>query len=201
MWGDGQPLRPTTNVALSSNAEIRGVFGALARVVLSWGTVAFPGGSIGERVLRGPARKGNTAPQRARWDAPAPATPSIPTIVLLFTLLPLPRLCPGHCRGCATSHAAAFPAQPTHTHTGEQRVGVHGGAAIGASALSVPRSAVAPYRLNLVCSSALTLTQPSAAVCARRGARPVAEMPPVGSCGEVTLAGRREGRGSAGHHS
>ena len=99
------------------------MFGALARVVLPWGNDSFPGGSIGERVLRGPARKGPTAPQREGWGAPAPATPSIPTIVLLFTLLPLPRLCPGHCRGCATSHAAAFPAQPNHTHTGGKRVG------------------------------------------------------------------------------
>ena len=41
-----------------------------------------------------------------------------------LTLLPLPRLCPGHRRGCAISHAAAFPAQPTHTHTGGKRVGV-----------------------------------------------------------------------------
>ena len=143
MWGDGQPLRPTTNVALySSNTELRGVFGALARVVLLWGTEPFPGGSIGERVLRGPARKGPTAPQREGWGAPAPATPSIPTTVLLFTLLPLPRLCPGHCRGCATSHAAAFPARPNHTHTGGKRVG----------APEVPPSVTTTPSLSLLCA-------------------------------------------------
>ena len=92
--------------------------------------------------MRGPARKGITAPQRARWDSPAPATPSIPTIVLLFTLLPLPRLCPGHCRGCATSHAAAFPAQPNHTHTGGKRVG----------APEVPPSVTTTPSLSLLCT-------------------------------------------------
>ena len=35
--GGWPALRPTTNVALSANAEIRGVFGAVARVVLLWG--------------------------------------------------------------------------------------------------------------------------------------------------------------------
>ena len=70
MWWDGQPLRPTTNVALSSSAEIRG-----ARVVLMWGTGSFAGGTIGGRVLRGPARIGNHCPtESAMGCTPARTT-------------------------------------------------------------------------------------------------------------------------------
>ena len=119
MWGDGQPLRPTSNVALSSNAEIRGVFGALARVVLLWGNEPFPGGSIGERVLRGPARKGLTAPQREGWGAPAPATPSIPPIVLLFTLFLFLVYAPGTAVGALyPTPLLSRPSPTTHTPGG-----------------------------------------------------------------------------------
>jgi hypothetical protein len=119
LWGDGQPLRPTTNVALSSNAEIRGVFGALARVVLLWGNGAFPGGSIGERVLRGPARKGPTAPQREGWGAPAPATPSIPTIVLLLPSFLFLVYAPGTAVGALhPTPLLSRPSPTTHTPGG-----------------------------------------------------------------------------------
>ena len=193
MWGDGQPLRATTNVALSSNAEIRGVFGALARVVLLWGNGPFPGGSIGERVLRGPARKGPTAPQREGWGTPAPATPSIATIVLLFTLLPLPRLCPGHCRGCAVSHAAAFPAQPNHTHTGGKRAGATRGPLPVTATPSLPL-----FRLTNLLSQGgfLPRPHPNPPPGCRgrpRWRAPVCDWCTVGSCRVVPLAGVRGG--------
>jgi len=86
-------------------------------VVLLWGNGAFPGGSIGERVLRGPARKGHTPPQRARRDAPKPATPSTasnntppfhppPSSTFVPQVLTRVRCVPRRC----------FPS-PTHTHT------------------------------------------------------------------------------------
>ena len=58
--------------------------------------------------------------------------------VLRFTLLPLPRVCPGRRRGCATSRAAALPVQPTHTHTGGKRAGVPRGPLPGTVTPSPP---------------------------------------------------------------
>ena len=92
--------------------------------------------------MRGPARKGLTPPLRARRDTPTPATPSNGNNSPPLTLLPLPRLCPGHCRGCAMSRATAFPAQPTHTHTGGKRAGVP----------EVPLSVTTTPSLSLLCA-------------------------------------------------
>ena len=73
------------------------MFGGLARVVSPRGNGAFPGGSIGERILRGPARKGITTVQRAGRDTPCSHNTSNhnnPRFTA-FDPLDLPHLCPG----------------------------------------------------------------------------------------------------------
>ena len=94
------------------------MFGALARVVLLWGTDSFPGGSIGERVLRGPARKGITTVQRAGRDTPCSHNTSNhnnPRFTA-FDLSIFPICAPGVEVGA--QHAAPLPPpDPTCAHT------------------------------------------------------------------------------------
>ena len=59
------------------------MFGGLARVVLPRGNGAFSGGSIRERVLRGPARKGNKTVRRAGGGHP-PCSQHIKTSIDCF---------------------------------------------------------------------------------------------------------------------
>ena len=75
----------------------RGCLGASLGWFSPGAMVPFPGGSIGERVLRGPARKGITTVQRAGRDTPYSHNTSNHNNprVTAFGPLDLPHLCPG----------------------------------------------------------------------------------------------------------
>ena len=111
---------------------------------------------------------------------------------------PPSRLCPGCSRGCAACRAAAFPAQTTHTHTEEKRVGVPR----GPLPITVTPSLLICRLTNLLSMPRWSSPPPHSVTThppgcrgrgARGGARPVCDEPPGGSCGAASLADVRGG--------